>query len=295
MTDAVSGRQSAMPSASSAHLQSLGFRAEELFQCELSDGLIIVPAALDGDSTRFLLDTGATTWITLSHDYAATRFVFENGEEVPSTSDVLGYVTVKHLVVLGKSFSERTLSVRRRDTWNRVAGLVGIRFFDGGFLAIDPRSGLVGASARPELRSCLPRAICRLRLLEAHGEYVAITSDLREGDMRGEHPVLLLDSGSTGSLLTLDYALRKPWYRPFRWLAVLTSRRARRRLLWVLELPGGTGIWTRVGVVPSLQPFARAAGLERVDGVLGMNFLRRWVLVFDFYGGELGLFRHIRT
>ena len=44
----------------------------------------------------------------------------------------------------------------------------------------------------------------------------------------------------------------------------------------------------------SFSPKAQSLGLERIDIMLGMDFLEPWIPVFDFLGGNLLLFEPAR-
>jgi hypothetical protein len=66
-------------------------------------------------------------------------------------------------------------------------------------------------------------------------------------------------------------------------------RRGRRAAFFV-TLPDGTSRRVAVYLMPPFGPWAESVGLERIDGWLGTDFLREWVVVFDFAGGAVSLF-----
>lgn len=59
---------------------------------------------------------------------------------------------------------------------------------------------------------------------------------------------------------------------------------------WTLEWCGRRTESLLLG--PSLHPYAKSVGIAHVDGVLGMDLLAQWVLIFDVSAYRAMLFDH---
>lgn len=286
-------------------LQELSFRPEEIFPCEVQNHRALVPATVNGESVYLALATELASPAMLTLDYASTRgFEFEDEREVAASAaagNTFGKYSIVRDVevqVFRRGFRMPRLSVLKRDyqrtisSDRAVAGAVGIDFLRDGVLGIDLRDGTVGFARREGVRIPMESARYRLRLAEPGVRYVPITRDLLHSAWlrknSGPPLVFLLSTGVVHSSVSFDY-IRQVESRLLRWSAKRLMRKAL-ETPWTFDLPGGQHIEISGTVEDSYAPLAQALGVERIDGILGMKFFERWLTVFDFPTGEVGLF-----
>jgi hypothetical protein len=120
------------------------------------------------------------------------------------------------------------------------------------------------------------------------GDGPPITISVRDVDAPKAQPAFLMSSGDDRSTIALSY---------------LRTHRSGRRLKQVeratrkgtpveveLDLPSGVRIPLDMGIEHVAPTYAVDVGVDRLDGSLGIDFLRRWLQVFDFPSRELLLF-----
>lgn len=299
-------------------LTSLGFFHGEITRgahCVPTDGgpdaRVLLPGRVDRERVEFLLDTGATDGVMLDAAYVRDRG-FARGpvrEQPFAASDVTDHGTalVGELrsplggakaqpgnplaAPFSASGSMRGLDprVHRRP----FVGVLGAAPLGACVLGVDPRRAEIAVARRPDLvvrldREAAAREARQVRVANAEYTWSPITEDPDTPALPGGGPgVWLLDTGARWSMLATEYnppagAEPRPVPAPEREAAGHDTAEA-----WTLEWGG-----RRVDLLPGfpLAPYAAQAGVPRVDGILGMDLLGQWTLVFDLARHRVLLF-----
>ncbi len=294
------------PPVAHMDLPALGFRTTEIFPCTRCapvdnfgpDARLIAPATVDGPEVGLMVDTGATDSATLSAAYVERvrlRKAPHPGRPPLATvsTSAFGLAHVRALMTpaggvqhVGVPFNDRFDSgLNSHKHREPFAGVLGAAGMGAGVLAVDPASAQIGFSQRSDLAARLPAPGAQLRLVDAPNTYSPITNDLLGPPLPSGTPgIWLLDTGARWSMIGAEVPL--PSHpRPLSPLSRALTRVTRssldpetdrgRPLLW-----NGREIHSLFGGIP-LAPFAADFGIPRLDGILGMDFLSQWCVVFD--------------
>lgn len=281
-------------------LESIGFEASEIFQCELQGPRILVPVLVAGKPTQLLLDTGAADEIILSLDYVREqKFPFHSRGLFPSSlkGDApreVGSAVVPEIAALGRIFSPDDVAVKdfQPGIIHRPAvGLIGAEYFKDGILGVDPRRGQVAFSSRSTFQGHSRAAVFQLRTIPLGHGCVPVTHDIQDGlTRRTTSAVLLLDTGAEDSYLMLDYIQREHGIF-LRWLSRWVHRMGY-PVNWHYQVSDDFAVRLRTWLQTSLSPYAERRGIPHIDGVLGMNFLAQWITIYDFVNAQVELIEY---
>lgn len=273
----------------------------EVFKCRSKDGLLLVPAVVGRYDTDLLLDTGAQGGVVLDLEFARQRGLsISDPHKKPSTLAAdqwrnAGVTRVERLAVLGRTLREPTLSVcdllaATDPLRGEIAGYLGPGFVKQGVLVVAAARGVVGVSAAADPSRALKSAAVSITLLSVPGEFLPFTTDVHDAFLPGgDPPIILLDTGSRGSLMSIDYLRRKKGHRIARWFLERAYRRGA-AVRWAFELPGAVPFRTRVHLVSFSPAYIQGTGMERVDAIIGMDLFSDWVAAFSFSARVVGLF-----
>lgn len=276
-------------------LSQLGFEDSRLHEGEFKHGRLFFGGRIDGEPATFLLDTGALNAVTLSTEYVERRGWKLEGEydRTPpfsfQPSGPAGSVRIRSLEVLGGRVSGQSIPAYRLWSRSGVAdAVVGLGFFGSQRVGIDARNATVGLSEPGGVEGALPLQV--LRLVKTQQHYLPITSDVHDALMpSGNGCVLVLDSGSDLSFLTSSYVCSRRGHLFTRFFLRLAHRFGR-TVRYEFELPNETRVAVGTRVVTATPTYGERVGVERIDGILGMNFLGRFVAVFVLDRGQVTLY-----
>jgi hypothetical protein len=270
-------------------LSSLGFTREEIHKCEAAgDGRIVVNATIAGEPARLLLDTTQRIDLSLSLGYVRQRgWPYTRRDESWGTSPLTDFAA------LGRSRPHDPVSVEGREDDPKAyytVGKIGTQLVGDALLAIDPVEWTVGVSRRAEVRDCFARATHRLVLLPNILDNLPLTNALADSRAPEHRPVFMLDTEHPSSVLSLEFT-EHCWSSTWRrW----SARRACRRdgtLTVSWSLPAGGTAALDMRIVAACTPrYPMPLGADTVHGYLGLDFLYRWLPLFDFPGRQLALF-----
>ncbi|HWP37511.1 MAG TPA: hypothetical protein VNL18_08180 [Gemmatimonadales bacterium] len=280
---------------------SLVSDADEVFQGEFVHKRLVFKGTVEDRPARWVLDSGALNDITIDLAYALRRgLTIERAyHRTPGfelqPAGIGGFTHVERLSAFGVDVQGRTVPVSDLFAGRPVppdfAGLIGLGFFAKKVLALDPRRSVLGLFRPSSLPVRVREVKHQLHFLRVDDRYVPFTRDVKDALMPSpEPPVLVIDTGSYTSLLTRDYVLSRRGHLFMR-LLLRAAHRFRKRIRYVFELPPDVQVGVRVQIAHSSGAYEQTVGVARVDGILGMNFLGRWISVFDLHGGVLALIR----
>lgn len=268
------------------HLRRLGFADAGIFACHtLTTGQVLVPATIEGQAATLLLDTGLRLDVFLDRPYVEARgFAYEARDEG------FGLAQTGEFVALGRQREHAVASVRaaERAWWKddgSHAGDLGVLFFNHGVLAIDAAAPRVGFTTDEAIRAWPVAPDVRVPLLADVQDRMPFTDAIGLPSVGGERPTLLLDTGRWTSMLSAEWVRR---VAPEKRARELLASQAKEEAAFVaVALPGGRTLVHRLWLDDQPTDRYDMWGVERCDGVLGMDFLRRWVGAFDLPRGEL--------
>lgn len=268
-------------------LARIGFTVDETFECDAwPDGRLLVRAELQGESAHLLLDTACHLDLSLRRGYTQHRdFVFERRTET------WVMCSVTEFSALGRSRPHDVACAFGADVPapepSTYAGSLGTLYLNDAILALDAAGPCIGFSTRAAIRERFSDAVCRIPLLPDVPDRMPVTQAIPDRSAPDALPTFLLSTGSASSV-SLEYT-RRNWPRLLRW-KVARAHRKHSTIALPLGLPNGSGVEIKAFVVDRMPEYVSSGELPRIDGVLGVDFLRRWIQVFDFPGGELALF-----
>lgn len=164
-------------------------------------------------------------------------------------------------------------------------GVVGAEAFNNRVLAVDARHAEIAVSQREDLITTIEAAAAKrgalqLRLIDAPNSWSPITGDRAAPELPGGGSgTWLLDTGARWSMVAAE---RVPSNHTPPALLPLSLRMPgpdAENLAWPLEWSGHQ-IETLLPGLP-MAAYAADIGVARVDGILGMDFLSQWAVVFD--------------
>jgi hypothetical protein len=269
------------------HLRRLGFAQAAIFPCHtLTSGQVLVPALIEGEAATLLLATGTRLDVNLHNRYVEAHELAYDPRDEES-----GRASTGEFVALGRQREHAIANARdvARGWWNpddSHAGEMGVLFFAHGVLAIDPAGPRVALTADPAIRDWPAAPAARVPLLADVRDGVPFTRAIGVPRLDAGEATFLLDTGSSASWLSADYVRRSPHAK--RATEMLASLAKREKAYVTLALPGGREVVHRVWIDDDGDEDRFAMwDVDWCDGVLGMDFLRRWVVAFDVPAHEL--------
>lgn len=235
-----------------------------------------VRAVIEGEPAQLEVKTAMPLDVWLERTYVERR-----GFPVTWRDERFGVCQVGEFTILGRQrrFDTAVVGTEKNDypRNQRYAGSVGPMFFEDGLLALDFVEGRV-ARADASRAIALPPSEAALALVPEGWNGVTFVRDITVAGM-SEPGVFLVASDMQRSTLSIDYVRRAASPR-----LVRKYERYMERKCVVSEkvaLPDGPTVTHdfRVGswIAKHVKNWQVAC-----DGVLGADFLRRWIPVFDF-------------
>lgn len=268
------------------HLRRLGFGDTTLFPCHtLATGQVLVPAVVEGQAATLMLDTGLRLDVFLDRPW-----VDAHGLGYEARNEGFGLARTGEFVALGRQREHAVASVRaaERAWWEddgSHAGGLGVLFFGHGVLAIDAAAPRVGFTTDPGVRAWPVAPDVRIPLLPGVQDDMPFTRAIALPTLDGGEATLLVDTGRHTSRLSTGYVGRAG--NATRVREVLGAHEKGEPDSLQLVLPGGRTLVQRLWLDDALEDAYEMWGVERCDGVLGMDWVRRWVTVFDLPRGAL--------
>ncbi len=273
-----------------------------LVECSSKNGLLLIPALINGQRTELLLDTGAQGGVVLDWSYAdrvgltiSERHKKSVHFDTGKTTDG-GKAKLSEFEVLGRTARSLTVSVEDLLTPSdplrgEIAGYLGPKFFSNALLFVDPSERTVGLfDAFDGWGSWRSKGIL-LRLLPQAKELLPFTNDLVDVITPEQEPLTaLLDTGSQVTIVAMNYLRRKKKHAVMRWLLDRAYKRGK-TVKWAFALPGDAGFKTRVHLAELSPIYTAGTGVPDVGAILGMDFFRHWIALFNFGGHEVLLLR----
>lgn len=252
------------------------------------DARLLVEADLEGDSAYLLLDTRCRLDISLSREYTQHRgFPFQRRDEA--------FVMVRFdtFAALGRSRPHDQACAFGMDVpepeHSIYAGSLGVLYLNDAMLGVDAAGPVVALSTRSEIRASFPESLCRLPLVHNALDRLPLTQSLTDLEAPAAVPTFLLSTGTERSSISINYVQHQWRKHSLRWKAKRAHRKGGTVPLR-LQLPNGDPVHMEAAVESDMPEYIGEVGVRQIDGVLGVDFLRRWMQVFDFPGRELVLF-----
>jgi hypothetical protein len=290
-------------------LESIGFKPGQVHRVSVVDDRIIVPAVIGDFESSLMLATGDGNDVILDLSHAKRMGL--KTDDLTVGADLLGmgrpgrtgYAMVGRFEILGRALSARRVRVadlRLGDSAGmaEVAGLLGARFFSQGVPAVDSVLGIDHVSCRVAAaddpfpvdgQSQQPHRVPLLRS-QVDQASLAFTKSVSDAFLWiGAHPMLQLDTAARRSVVSVEYLRRGTRHRFKRFLFEFIRRRGG-VCRWFFRLPDAKEVAAFVKFATWLPPTTEPEHLEPVDGIVGIDVLKKWICVFDFRRGELLLF-----
>jgi hypothetical protein len=280
----------ALPQPSEA-LVRLGFWPGEQVRCRsLGNSRILLPARVAGAPARLVLDTGYRNPVWLFRAFMGACELPWEPRDAP-WGDCTKTIRVE---ALGIAHEYGNVSVYLTDSQLTlvppIAGGLGLAFTTDALVGIDPAAPAVSCSDRVGLRPALPEPVCRFQLISTPAGEAPVTEAVHM-DLSARAPSLAIDTGHGESALSLTFVEGHAASR-----VVDRFRGIARDQGWAhvtLTLPNGACVTQRMRVLdPSGLARYNRSKPQGCDGRLGMDFLRRWVTVFDPSRREMLVYRY---
>ncbi len=269
-------------------LERIGFTPEEIYYGQLlSDGRILVPAVVAGETALFLLYTTQRLDLTIDLGFARKRdWPYER-----RTND-WGLSPLTDFFALGSARQHETVVVQGSEEDGGVeyitAGRLGTLYVNQGVMAIDPVAAAVGVARSlepPVLRGA--GGVC-VDLVAGTLDRLPVTANLRDKSAPVGAPRFMLHTGRDLSVISLDYIERSWGSARRRKEARRAHERSRPVRVW-LRLPDDTTVDMEMLVGNLIEPdYVDTLG-SGIDGYLGLDFLYRWLPLIDFPNHALWL------
>ena len=271
-------------------LQRLGFPDDSVFPVIRAAERLLVAAKIDGENAILTLDTGLRLDVYLDRSYVERR-----GFAIEWRGDQFGVCPTGDFVMLGRQRVFNTATVQalpaEKGQDPAYAGTLGTMFFNDGLLGIDQASGEIARTSHyADVRALLPDPTHRLDLLPNVQDGVPFTRSLRIDGLRTT-PTFAVASGRS-SWISARIATR-----------VSSERHSLDEVELALEekfdvplvFPNTAPMQHSMRIHTSIEQYGKGWGVPECDGILGTDFLRRWLVVFDFPTGELLLYDYARV
>lgn len=259
----------------------MGFAPSEVFLAQAND-----ESALDVEGVV----AGQKTWFRVSTDSGNVFGMTENlVEKIGLKQDAAypGCVLVPDVEILGCSLSGHAFPYPH-PRGPRTQGWLRAWFFRTGLLALDFAGPAVALSFRGEVRPLLPDPDYRLVLVSDSENWAPVTSDLRDGHT-GRALMAHLDPGCSYSYVRRSYLAAT---RPKRKRERKDEKKGFKVSDVTLLLPDGNPVNLIAKVtdeLPNAPPMSTGEGCEMK---LGVDFLRRFLTIFDFAQQDVLLFTY---
>lgn len=268
-------------------LKRIGFADDEVFRCVAwTDGRVGVNAEIHGEKAVLLLNTALRLDVRLSGPYAHRR-----GFPLVRGSEAAGNCSLTEFRALGRSRrydDARFMGAPQPDTTSIYAGEIGIDYLSDAVLGVDAAGPHIGLSTRDEISPWSISPVCRIPLVPESGPRLAVTVALRDGHAPEAAPAFAFGTGYPFSYLSEAY-VKDRWSR--KTLKRLSPEVGSKRTVPVpLTLPNGDVISLAMRIETGPPEYVVDTGMGELQGMLGIDFLRRWMQVFDLPGRELLLF-----
>ncbi|HEX7051142.1 MAG TPA: hypothetical protein VF188_13120 [Longimicrobiales bacterium] len=269
-------------------LLRLGFLAGELFDCHIwRDATLGVYAEIEGEQALCAIDTSLRLDLALDATYVLRRNL-----PVLRRNDAFGVCQLRAFQAFGRGRPHEAATFFGEpapDSTSIFAGRIGAELLHDCILGLDPAGPAVGCSQRPELRASLPAPLERIPFIPQPESALPLTRALIDGHAPHARPAFLVASAGAGSYLCIDY-VRENWRDGRLRRSAERALRRNRGIEVPIRLPSGRSICVPLRVHPDPPEYVVDVAAKRIDGVLGVDFLRRWLAVFDFPGRALLLF-----
>jgi hypothetical protein len=272
-----------------------------VLECSSKNGLLLVPSVIDGRPSQLLLDTGSQGGIVLDWSYASQvgiDILNRSKDSIRFNTNVpgdAGKARLSQIEVLGRTVENLVVSVEDLLTPNdplrgQIAGYLGPKFVSNSLLLVNASNGVVGLfDTFDEWGSCRSKGIL-LRLL-GQGKELPFTNDFEDVITPDAAPLTaLLDTGSQVTIIAMNYVRRKKKHRVMRWLLERAYKNGR-TVKWTFALPGDVGYETRAHLADLSSKYTSQTGVHNVDAIVGMDFFRHWIVLFNFAKQEVLLFK----
>lgn len=249
----------------------------------ISTKRLVVRGLLNGYEASFLIGTGTYDSIILNGEVLRNLAISTQELGMYQTAldhtAVRGESIVESISVLDRNLSYFTAPVLNDfpDLGGDIAGIVGSSFFMDAVLRIDLSTKQIALERNGEHHEA-SNLLGELRLSGAYLP-LPVTKDVSECHIgRTRNPLLLIDTGSSISLLGEEY-LSRDKRNPLTRLAIRKALRSEQCCEWGFRLRGGEDINAFVGIRKGIF----GDSLKKIDGVLGMDVLGSFnTVVFDF-------------
>lgn len=250
-------------------MQTLGFADSEIHRVVLDEELRpFVPTSWCGEDGYFQIHTSSR--LDLSLDGAGVR----SGKlQRLRGRDEFEVWSAEQTTLLGVPRPAGEVTVFPTSEKGNVFGSIGATYFENWVFAFDPAGPHVAASRRDV--AFVESAAIRLDLVGSSG--LPVTSDIGFEDARDPYVLSLLATGTSTSYITREAADR------------LGHRASKKRVAAELSLQGAGTVRVDLDIADTAPTYAVPVADGPIGLVLGIDFLRRFLTVFDFRGGELGL------
>ena len=214
-------------------------------------------------------------------------YVERRGFPVEWRNDTFGVCQVGEFTMMGRQrrFDTAMVGASRTDLtgFDQYAGEVGTMFFNDSVLALDFVEARVARADTVPVT--LPPSIVDLPLVPEAQDGVPFVASIAVEGMSAPG-TFLIDSSNKQSWLSIDYVRRAASDRlahalEKRMEGATTTERS-------ITLPGGPSVEHELWVGSWIARDVGRWGV-RCDGILGADFLRRWIPVFDFQAQRLRL------
>lgn len=266
-------------------LQRLGFPADSVFPLVRSAEHLVVAAEIEGEDVLLTLETGMRLDVFLDRSYVDRR-----GFAVEWRGDRFGVCPTGEFVVLGRQRAFDTATVRALPTKDGAdsayAGAVGTMLFNDGLLGIDQASGEIARVSRhADVRALLPEPAHRLALIPNVQDSVPFTRSLNVDGLRTTPTFLIASDQRSWISARLAARIASDGHRLDDVDLTLDKK-----VDVPLNFPNTPPLEHAMWIHTSVEQYGKMWGVSRCDGILGIDFLRRWLVVFDFPARQLLLY-----
>lgn len=264
-------------------LERLGFAPADIYDSPWrSPTGLGVNAVIESEPAQLKVRTGMRVDVRLERTYVERR-----GFPVEWRKDAFGVCQVGEFTMMGRQrrFDTAMVGVSRNDLtrYEQYAGDVGTMFFNDSVLALDFVENRVARA--DSVPATLPPGIVDLPLVPDAQDGVPFVASIDVEGMSASG-TFLIDSSRSQSWLSIDYVRRAASDRLARTLEKRMEKAAKTERS--ITLPGGPSVEHELWVGSWIAADVGRWGV-RCDGILGADFLRRWIPVFDFPAQRLRL------
>ena len=271
-------------------LQRLGFPDDSVFPVVRAAERLLVAAKIEGEDAILTLDTGMRLDVCLDRTYAERR-----GFAVEWRGDQFGVCPTGDFVALGRQRVFNTATVQALSTEKGhdppYAGALGTMFFNDGLLGIDQASGEIArTSHHAVVRALLPNPTHRLDLLPNVQDGVPFTRSLKIDGLRTT-PIFVVASDRSSWISARTATRISSERHDLDEIGLALNEKFDVPLMFPSTPPMQHAMWIHT----SIEQYGKGWGVPECDGLLGTDFLRRWLVVLDFPARQLLLYDYARV